>query len=223
MRMRVAKICPPVNKPTRLISPKSSGPEVGLLSGDYCTLKQATMAPCVVAWHIARSKKAHAIGENLVKPAAIDMVRIMCGDDVAKKLDIVPLSNDTVRRRIASISANIKEQLISSIKKGREFSLQIDESTDISDDAQLLVYVRYLGENTLEEEFLFCKALETTTRGEDMFALVDSFMNKEGLEWRNCSSICSDGAPAMLGSCKGFTARVKEINPTVLISHCFVH
>ena len=36
MRMRVAKICPPVNKPTRLISPKSSGPEVGLLSGDYC-------------------------------------------------------------------------------------------------------------------------------------------------------------------------------------------
>ena len=37
MRMRVAKICPPVNKPTRLISPKSSGPEVGLLSGDYCT------------------------------------------------------------------------------------------------------------------------------------------------------------------------------------------
>ena len=90
-----------------------------------CTLKQATMASCVVAWHIARSKKAHAIGENLVKPAAIDMVRIMCGDDVAKKLDIVPLSNDTVRRRIASISANIKEQLISSIKKGREFSLQL--------------------------------------------------------------------------------------------------
>ena len=186
-----------------------------------CTLKQATMASCVVAWHIAHSKKAHAIGENLVKPAAIDMVHIMCSDDVAKKLDIVPLSNDTVRRRIASISANIKEQLISSIKKGREFSLQIDESTDISDDAQLLVYVRYLGENTLEEEFLFCKALETTMRGEDMFS--DSFMNKEGLEWRNCSSICSDGAPAMLGSCKGFTARVKEINPTVLISHCFVH
>ena len=102
------------------------------------------MASCVVAWHIARSKKAHAIGENLVKPAAIDMVRIMCGDE-AKKLDIVPLSNDTVRRCIASISANIKEQLISSIKKGREFSLQIDESTDISDDAQLLVYVHYLG------------------------------------------------------------------------------
>ena len=188
-----------------------------------CTLKQATLASCVVAWHIARAKKPHSIGEKLIKPAAIEMVRLMCGDDVAKKLDIVPLSNDTVQRRIASMSLNVKEQLVSSIKQGGEYSLQIDESTDVSDDAQLLVYVRYLGENTLEEEFLFCRALETTTRGEDIFALVDSFMKEEGLEWNNCSSICTDGAPAMLGSRKGFTARVKEINPNVMTSHCFVH
>ena len=53
-----------------------------------CTLKQATLASCVVAWHIARAKKPHSIGEKLIKPAAIDMVRIMCGDDVAKKLDV---------------------------------------------------------------------------------------------------------------------------------------
>ena len=64
-----------------------------------CTLKQATMAFCLVAWHMARSKKPHSIGQHLIKPAAIDMVRIMCGDDVAKKLDIVPLFNDMVRRR----------------------------------------------------------------------------------------------------------------------------
>jgi len=33
------------------------------------------------------------------------------------------------------MSTNVKEQLISSIKQGEEFSLQIDESTDVSDDA----------------------------------------------------------------------------------------
>ena len=44
MRMRVAKICPPVNKPTRLISPKSSGPEVGLLSVDYCIYWKCSIA-----------------------------------------------------------------------------------------------------------------------------------------------------------------------------------
>ena len=40
-----------------------------------CTLKQATLASCVVAWHIARAKKPHSIGEKLIKPAAIEMVR----------------------------------------------------------------------------------------------------------------------------------------------------
>ena len=49
-------------------------------------------------------------------------------------LDRVTLFNDTVRRRIGSVSANVKKQLISFIKQGREFSLQTDESTDISDD-----------------------------------------------------------------------------------------
>ena len=37
MRMRVAKSNPPVNKPTRLMSPKSSGPETDLISEVYCT------------------------------------------------------------------------------------------------------------------------------------------------------------------------------------------
>ena len=53
----------------------------------------------------------------------VDKVRIMCADDVAKKLDVVPLCNDTVRRRIASMSFNVKEQLVSSIKQGGEYSL----------------------------------------------------------------------------------------------------
>jgi len=35
--MRVAKICLPVDQPTLLISPKLSGPEVVLTSGDYCS------------------------------------------------------------------------------------------------------------------------------------------------------------------------------------------
>ena len=76
------------------------------------------------------------MGEKLIKPAAIDMVRIMCGDEVAEKFALVPLSDDTAQKHIASMSLNAEEQLVSSIKQGEEYSLQIDESTDVSDDAQ---------------------------------------------------------------------------------------
>ena len=92
----------------------------------------------------------------MIKSAAIEMVRLMCGDDVAKKLEIVPLWIDTVQRRIASMSLNVKEQL-ASIKQGGEHSLQVNENTIVSDDVQLLVYVCYRGENALEEKFLLCR------------------------------------------------------------------
>ncbi|XP_066945206.1 zinc finger MYM-type protein 6-like [Macrobrachium rosenbergii] len=121
------------------------------------------------------------------------------------------------------MSGDIKEQVVAAIKESGKFSLQLDESTDVSDDAQLLVYVRYQGKSDIEENFLFCKRLETTTTGEDLFKLVDNFIKEEGLKWDQCYSVCSDGAPAMLGARQGFTARVKQVNPTVIVTHCLLH
>ncbi|XP_042228049.1 zinc finger BED domain-containing protein 5-like [Homarus americanus] len=121
------------------------------------------------------------------------------------------------------MSADIKEQVVAAIKKRRKFSLQLDESTDVSDDAQLLVYARYQGTSDKEENFQFCKQLETTTTGEDLFKLVDSFIKEENLSWDQCFSVCSDGAPAMQGARQGFTARVKQVNPAVIVVHCLLH
>ena len=79
------------------------------------------------------------------------------------------------------MSCNIKAQLIAAIKESGQFSLQLDESTDLSDDAQLMTYVWYQGEEDMEEESLFCRPLQTTTTGEDIFMTVDLFFREEGL------------------------------------------
>ena len=71
--------------------------------------KQATLALYVVSLRIGREMKPHTIGERLVKPAAIDMARLTCGDNVASKLQSFSLSNDTVKSRIADLSLNIKK------------------------------------------------------------------------------------------------------------------
>ena len=47
--------------------------------------------------------------------------------DVLKK---IPLSNDTVGRRISEISNDQCEQLIGRIKESSKFAIQLDESTD---------------------------------------------------------------------------------------------
>ena len=185
--------------------------------------KQATLASYVVSLRIGREMKPHTIGERLVKPAAIDMARLMCGDSVASKLQSVSLSNDTIKSRIADLSLNIKNQVVARMKKAGKWSYQLDESTDTGKNAQLMVYVRYEGDMDLEEEFLFCTPLTTTATGADIFNVVDNFQQKEGINWENCVSLCTDGAPAMLGARHGFTARVREINPSVQVIHCLLH
>ena len=90
-------------------------------------------------------------------------------------------------------------------------------------NAQLLVYERYKGGMNLEEEFLFCSPLTTTATSADIFNVVDNFRQKEGMNWENCVSLCTDCAPAMLGARHGFTARVRQINPSVQVIHCLLH
>ena len=185
--------------------------------------KQATLASYVVSLRIDKEMKSHAIGERLVKPAAIDMATLMCGDNVASKLQSVSLSNDTVKSRIADLSLNIKIQVVARMKKAGKWSYQLDESIDTGKNAQLMVYVRYEGDMDLKEEFLFCTPLTTTATGADIFNVVDNFQQEEGINWENCVSLCTDGAPAMLGARHGFTARVRQINASVQVVHCLLH
>ena len=68
--------------------------------GVACSHSKAVKASFTVAWKIARAKAAHTAGENLVKPAAVEMAKLVCGDAVASKLAMVPLSNNTHPRNI---------------------------------------------------------------------------------------------------------------------------
>ncbi len=40
---------------------------------------------------------------------------------------------------------------------------------------------------------------------------VTDYFTESGLSWDNVCAVCTDGAPAMLGSKSGFVARVKTI------------
>ena len=70
------------------------------------------------------------------------------------------MSNDTVSRRISEMSSDIKEQLIHYIEISPHYALQLDESTDIAAQAQLLTYIRYVWEKEIEEDILFCWPLQ---------------------------------------------------------------
>lgn len=108
-------------------------------------------------------------------------------------------------------------------KKSKCFAIQLDETTEVSSNLQLLVYVRYKGLHVTEEELLFCSPLELRSRGIDVFNKVDEYFNNVNLKWEDCIAVSVDGAPAMLGHVSGFSALARENNPKIEVNHCTIH
>ena len=104
------------------------------------------------------------------------MSEIAHGKKYGDKIRKIPLSNDTVARRIAEISDDQLQQLLTRLKKSQKFAIQLEETTDVSKNAKLLLYVRYVHEENVEEELLFCRSLKCHTKGEDIFFKVDEFL-----------------------------------------------
>lgn len=102
-------------------------------------------ASYAVSLLVAKSKKPHSIVEELILPAATVMAEIMIDKKAVDALKRVPLSNNTVSRRINDMSDNIIRQVVNKIKQAGEFVLQLDEMTDLSAAPGLRSLQRHVG------------------------------------------------------------------------------
>ncbi|GFW30759.1 protein FAM200B [Trichonephila clavipes] len=102
----------------------------------------------------AKCKKPHTIAEELILPAAIEIVETIFGNNFAKELQSIPLSNDTVCRRICDIAEDVEQQHFGELRY-KLFSIQLDEATYRNKDAPFSAYVLFWdGMSTVELSFL---------------------------------------------------------------------
>ena len=187
------------------------------------TNKAAVHASYATALHVAKTKKPHNIGETLLKPCILESVKLVLGKKASQTMKQISLSNDKIKSRIHEMSDNIKSKVLSKIDCSPVFALQLDERTGISNLSQLLVYVRYVADERINEEFLFCQPLETTSKAVDVFQMLIDFFDKTELSWSKLVGVCTDGAPAMIGANSGLIFLVKQKNPAIQGTHCMVH
>ena len=127
----------------------------------------ATKASFVLVNKIAKQKKSFAESE-FIKDCMLDAVNVVC-PEVKSKVEAISLSRRTIVRRIYAFAVNIQEQLLTSSGSFQWFSIALDESTDIQDTAQLLIYIRGIDENfEVTEELLFMESLKDTVTGKDL-------------------------------------------------------
>ena len=132
----------------------------------------------------------------------------MLDKTAADKFNAVPLSNDTVSRRVDVMATDTVDQVVA--KLTGSFVLQLNESTDVSGSAQLVGFVRYRDADDIAEHILFCKSMQERTTGKDIFNVVDAFFADKSLNWTRCSSICTDATASMTGTIKGFVILARE-------------
>ena len=123
------------------------------------------------------------------------------------------------------MSNGILNQVIIDIKNiPTKISIQLAESKGIVKCCQLLTMVRYVKDETISEESLFCKPLQTTTTfTSNIFNLVKVFFFEHDLHLSLIGSICTDGAPALLDNRSGFSTLLKKKVPTLKVTPCMIY
>jgi hypothetical protein len=81
---------------------------------------------------IAKAKKPFTITEELIIPCMKDICFELLCESASNKINCVPLSNNTIPRRVDELAEDMEEQLLQQIKTSSYYSLQIDESTDVT-------------------------------------------------------------------------------------------
>lgn len=180
-----------------------------------------------VAEILAKSGRPFTDSE-LVKDCVLAIVEEICPEQ-KKLFESVSLSARTCTRRTEDLGADLREQFKNKAQSFDCFSLAMDESTDISDTAQLLIFVRGIDQNfTVHEELVKMCSLKGTTTGEDLFNHLEQALDSLQLSWEKLISVTTDGGKNMSGQNKGVVGRIiskmKESELTVpLIFHCIVH
>jgi hypothetical protein len=91
------------------------------------------------------------------------------------------------------------DQLIKKINE-REFRLQLDDATDTNKDTHLICYVRFIDDDDMVEDLLFCKNITASVKAQDLFDILNNFMSKNMFDWPKCFGVCTDGACSMSSS-----------------------
>ena len=87
---------------------------------------------------------------------------------------------------MCELSTNLHKQLIKKAKGFIAYSLAVDESSDMYDTAQLLIFIHGVDSSLcITEELLGLQSMHGTITGKNIFEKVSKCITKMSLSWEN--------------------------------------
>lgn len=188
----------------------------------------AVKASYIIASEIAAASKTFSEGE-FVKTCMLKAAELVCPEK-RQALANISLSRNTVAERIGELAGDLSSQLKDKVKSFIAFSIAIDESTDVTDVAQLGIFIRGVDASlTVTEEFVALVPMTDTTTANDVFASLVGALDRLEVDWSRLVSVATDGAPSMVGKKAGVVVKLREkiqaVNPEQVFwnFHCILH
>ena len=161
--------------------------EHSFLSQQFVFMKQKTenealtRASYKVAYVLAKRGKPFTDG-RLIKECLMEVVEELCPEkaNLFKTLSLAP---STVARRIETIGGDIVHQTVDKARSFRFYSLALDESTDVSETSQLLVFIRGVDSDfNVSQELASVHSMHSTATGDDIFKELQKTVSDYNLE-----------------------------------------
>jgi len=118
---------------------------------------------------------------------------------------------------------DLREQIHEDFRSSPYTALAIDESTDMTSEAQLLVYGKFACGCHTVEQLLCCLTLHSTATGHDIFSAVDTFFTENQFDWGRVVECCINIAPSMMGRNIGFRGILQRKFPHIHVKYCIIH
>ncbi|XP_070408444.1 general transcription factor II-I repeat domain-containing protein 2 [Nothobranchius furzeri] len=169
----------------------------------------AVKASYLIANEIAVASKPFSEGE-FVKTCMMKAAEIVCPEK-RQAFANISLTRNTIADRISDISADLDCHVREKVKSFIAFSVAIDESTDITDVAQLAIFIRGVDDTlTVTEEFVELVPMTDTTTAADIFTALVGALDRVGVQWSRAVSLATDGAPSVTGRKSGVVTKFRE-------------
>lgn len=132
--------------------------------------------------------------------------------------------NHHVQNELITASGNyIREQILAQARAAPFFAISADEASDVSNQEQLPLVLRFVDKGQVVEEFIDFLLCSEGTSGQALATLVLDQLKVYGLSIEKLRGQAYDGAGAMAGKVNGMAAIIQREQPKALFMHCASH
>lgn len=137
-------------------------------------------------------------------------------------------SRASTREIFVTIGQTIKDTILGNVRSAGKYALLTDDVTDLALIEQMVTFISYVHPQTAlpQVDFLFLADVLECSECPDAATLTDVLLHNLGgcgLHVSDLTSMVSDGAKVFLGRLNGVGARMKRLNPAIVIIHCICH